>query len=451
MSNIGLFSKLPFELRDQIWNECSYSPKSHLSRTCKRLNSDMQDYLYRDLSLSFDLDPHHDTEPSPSLVRVLDQDLEKVCALSLNSLQNKKRSRFWAFPFYEVKSFKFILWPPSPDRMGELIRLWKIVSSLLAGLRENLSTWPEVIFDVKESASRRWKTLDRLRRDLATDLSRNAPMSNLEDIYVALMPFSTLRLLPRPPEFSNPYCIPEKLHTWIFFHIGINTTDTNAGYGVPLCRNNWNIGSERERDKDFEIDSECEETLAEWNLKLERELDLLDDSSAASLRLERCANWSKLFEKEYGCWIWGRKGFCDGSCRNDWEPFGGAGVWGQANTEEVKQLLWDRYQNMRSLNPSKLPDNEIRCNREEHEVVTSRDGWDASLWWECYKDGLPPLACSSENYKAFSKIDVDGIKLRDERNELDMKKGGWRSWPDEDESLADSWCENGYGCPPDRC
>lgn len=437
--NMGLFSKLPFELRDLIWTQCSYTIKSALVRTCKGLNCDVNNYLYENLSLAFNIDPHHDKEPSPSLVRVLDQEFESICILTLGSLQNEERLRFWSFPFDKVERFTFILWPPSPspDRIGEVIRLWMMVSSLLTVLRKNIIAWPRVFLNIKESVSRRWKTLEGPCCGIAEAAPSEASMCDLNDIFVALQPFSTLRRLPCVLLFSKYYSIPKKVHTFVSQAIDGDVIQ-KQDYGHDIS---WEDGRR---------DSECESELAEWNIWFERQLDVLDDASAASLRLERYANWSKLYEKEYGCWVWGRAISCS-ACQernpND-SSWGGARLWSYEDTEEAKQVLWDRYYNMRCLNPGRLPGNDIRYDwLDDKEAVTYRDGWDVNSWWDCYKDGIPPLLCNSTRrgwtdyvrlcyagqcYEVFSEIDRDGIKLWHEPYELDRKKGGWRSWPDEE-------------------
>ncbi|KAL9619486.1 MAG: hypothetical protein Q9160_005923 [Pyrenula sp. 1 TL-2023] len=103
---------------------------------------------------------------------------------------------------------------------------------------------------------------------------------------------------------------------------------------------------------------------------------------------------------------------------------------------------------MRRLNPARIASNELlgwdpQEDEQNYQMLPPlRDGWDQHLWWETYSDeGVEPLyfghrfmslerdywddlSCS---FNRYAKIDHDGIKLHDERNELDVEKGGWLS------------------------
>ncbi|KAL9619487.1 MAG: hypothetical protein Q9160_005924 [Pyrenula sp. 1 TL-2023] len=300
---MGVFATIPVEIRDQIWFKTPFLTKASIVQTCKQLNIDYRDWLYNEIELVFNLDPRQRTEkPSPSIIQVINQEGDLVCNLPLGSLQNGKKLPFCSFPFDKVQSFTFLLHAPQGDcGSGELIRLWKMITYLLPALHKNVSSWPQVIVvDVQETTSRSWRTFSTPTESAYDLLAGQTHASHYSDIEIALLPFSILRPPHAPPQFVVPECIrSRRIDEWIISSVEKYSPDSKTTPSETTPETTTRQG-------DPPLYNLYHPMIAVWNLWLEEELDMIQDDSATSLRLERCANWSKASEKEYACWLWGR-------------------------------------------------------------------------------------------------------------------------------------------------
>lgn len=359
----GNFSRFPAELRNQLWSECSYEAKSSLMATCKLLRHEIKDFLYDDATLSFNLFPQVASEPSPSKVKVTDECERTLCHLSLGALQNEEDLRFWTFPFHKLDAFNFILWPPRTDQPGEMIRLWKMITNLLAALRGRVKRWPSVVVDFSKS---RWETRGVFQQS-GQECFLWAPSGPpYKDIDLAMMPFCTLRQLPSAPQLKYPEGT--KIYTLRpFHHFIIELGPDPRPFGTKL---------DREKTKN---DIDFEDLLRRWSLGLENQLDSGADASSASLRLERCANWSQTFEKQCVDWFAGR--------RRGW-----GWSYSRGFEECMKQALWDRYREMQVADPCSVTVNNPLILQDLHRSQRLQEVHGSKhRWWESYKDGLPIL------------------------------------------------------------
>lgn len=452
ISAMGLFANIPVEIRNQIWFETSFRTKASVIQTCKQLNIDYKDWIYDGIGLVFHLDPRQQSEKSsPSHIRVTNQEGDLVYNLTLGDLLNGKDLRFWLFPFEKVLSFTFLIRAPQGDFPGELIRLWKMITYLLQALHKRVLSWPKVIVvDVQETAATSWKTGSTLNESVTDLLAGRSHATPYNDLEIALLPFITLR----PPtshalRFEVPQCIrTSRIDKWISFPSADKCgCDSSSSANDPATT------------------TQCEHhplyypyhpLISLWNLWFEEELDLTQDASAASLRLERCANWSKIAEKEHACWLWGpppRTTYSKYPFQYDDVKSANELLFGIDDDVRLTQLLWARYENMRRFNPARktynllIPWDGKKEAKEENDTTTlpltcRGDGWDARLWWETYGDeGLPPLSFGHRfardvgffndrfgiTFDFYAMIDHEGIRLHDKRNELNVGRGGWLS------------------------
>ncbi|KAL9624247.1 MAG: hypothetical protein Q9160_001494 [Pyrenula sp. 1 TL-2023] len=332
-------------------------------------------------------------EPSRSLVKVLDQDNLTLCELPLGRLQ-KKSLRFWDFPFQHVQTITFVLFPPDPEQPGEMIRLWKVLTCLIPNLRDNVKFWPKVVIEFQESALRSWKTSSQSRQSLTKTPS--PPRSfRLNDIDIALMPFITLRQLPAIPELKLAEDLRGPHYATLEEAITCLSCDPRP-YGTNF-------------DPEIPDDDGCQTDIAECSLWIEHVLDEMDGGVAASLRLERYANWSKGFEKECAGWVMGRP-----------IPGNESFSWGFALNldgdaeERMLGLLEERWENMRVLGLCRFLAG-AGAGGEPYPIdgeASEQEAWNERLWWECYKDGgVPKLSDRSHRLLKASRASDDIRRL----------------------------------------
>lgn len=154
---LGLFSRLPYELREQIWLEflpvgrdrklekCRY-PKTLLDilRTSRDLYDEISDCLYSNSCLQFDVSPFYLQDPLAwikiyfnKINRRRGRTIENKAMWRLLGRKNARRRGFYDLRLHSnIEAIEVNLLAPDPEDSGQLFWLWRRVTRFVEMLKE---------------------------------------------------------------------------------------------------------------------------------------------------------------------------------------------------------------------------------------------------------------------------------------------------------------------------
>lgn len=149
--SLGLFSRLPYEIREPIWKEffpasrhnhplTTQRQKTDLSilRASRALYDEISRLLYENISLTFSLAPAHRNSGSWAVV-ALKQNKKHLNGEHTNtqplwcleSLADAKSRGFDNLPFHKIETVNVKLYAPNPESRIEIFFLWRKVTDLM--------------------------------------------------------------------------------------------------------------------------------------------------------------------------------------------------------------------------------------------------------------------------------------------------------------------------------
>ncbi|KAJ9208438.1 hypothetical protein DTO280E4_3385 [Paecilomyces variotii] len=145
---LGLFSGLPYEIREMIWKEffptsrhqhplMSQRQKTDLSvlRANRALYDEISTLLYKNSCLTFTLTPAYVSWAVVTLDQSKEHSNDRHIGAkpiwSLESLADAKSRGFDNLPFHKIETVNVNLHPPNPRKKGEIFFLWRKVTDLV--------------------------------------------------------------------------------------------------------------------------------------------------------------------------------------------------------------------------------------------------------------------------------------------------------------------------------
>lgn len=207
-SNLGLFSKLPYELREQIWLEflpcgrdktsvlkSSISPKTHLEilRTSRDLYYEISNCLYSNVCLQFDLSSFYfqdaflwTTLHFNKINRRGEGHIETKATCKFLSRKRAKRRGFYNLRLHPQITIEVNLLAPDPDDPGQLFWLWRKIMRLVEMLEE-ASELSRLTIRLQKCEAQDW------HRSIVINSSITDPYDKKYDHNVVICPFYRLQ------------------------------------------------------------------------------------------------------------------------------------------------------------------------------------------------------------------------------------------------------------------
>ncbi|OJD17569.1 hypothetical protein AJ78_02320 [Emergomyces pasteurianus Ep9510] len=216
MSNLGSFSRLPYELREQIWAELAPTPAQHMSnhensrktdlsilRANHILHDEIDEVIYRRCTLEFDIDPVY--QPAAKLCsvsfrrkhRLINRgDAANACpaSWSLDSIASAKARGFGSIAFHKFDQVVVNIPSPDPNDMGELFCLWEKVRGLVS-LFSGGTQIKNLLIRLQERKSDGQNWIDNLEWPSKAYTPSPVHSTCQHDHDVPILPFCTLRNL----------------------------------------------------------------------------------------------------------------------------------------------------------------------------------------------------------------------------------------------------------------
>ncbi|PGH05865.1 hypothetical protein AJ79_06707 [Helicocarpus griseus UAMH5409] len=214
-SKLGQFGRLPYELREQIWDalaptgrevfiaqrewdeENSGQRKANFNILCANrfFHDEVSEVIYRRSTLEFDINPFY--RPKARLCKVFYKSKfrpedEKVTAWHFDSVDEARDSGFGHFPLHRLDEVIVNIPSPDPEDFGELFCLWTKIRDIV----NLLSGWTRVnrlVVRLQKDGWRNW-----LDYDGEPSVAYSASPVHSSCIYdhdVAILPFAALRNL----------------------------------------------------------------------------------------------------------------------------------------------------------------------------------------------------------------------------------------------------------------
>lgn len=204
--SLGLFSKLPYELREQIWLEflpvdqerahrttqTSEQTDLRVLRTSRDLYGEISAILYSRTCLHFDLSP---SVSDPSLWSTIyfksryQRRKNTHAVWRLRSEISSKDHHFDNFPLHKIEAIEVSLFAPGYEDGEELLWLWRNVIRTAELFRE-ASSIPPVVIQLRRSETQDWCDMKGAIRCLSKDNIQER--LNYE---VLILPFYNIRHL----------------------------------------------------------------------------------------------------------------------------------------------------------------------------------------------------------------------------------------------------------------
>ncbi|GAD97870.1 hypothetical protein CPC735_057070 [Paecilomyces variotii No. 5] len=149
--SLGLFSRLPYEIREPIWKEffptsrhqhplMTQRQKTDLSilRASRALYDEISRLLYENTSLTFSLAPTHQNSGSWAVVALKQSKKHSYGEYNsaqpiwcLESLQDAKSRGFDNLPFHKIQTVTVKLYAPNPEKKVETFFQWRKIADLV--------------------------------------------------------------------------------------------------------------------------------------------------------------------------------------------------------------------------------------------------------------------------------------------------------------------------------
>ncbi|KAL1979557.1 hypothetical protein VTN96DRAFT_5570 [Rasamsonia emersonii] len=202
MTTLGLFSRLPYEVREQIWLEfaptgqdmclrCTQKTDLRILCTSRDLYDEISRVLYQTSSLEFDLSPIHQPGKIWTTVHFKQgRHQQRVNARwILHSLADARSRGFHHLPFDRIDNVIVNLSAPNPKGAGRLFWLWQKVTDLVSLFKEAATTIRNLTIRLQKCNNKNGQDwLDRWG-------TANQSIFRLYDHDVVVVPFCTLRNL----------------------------------------------------------------------------------------------------------------------------------------------------------------------------------------------------------------------------------------------------------------
>ncbi|OJD27868.1 hypothetical protein ACJ73_00727 [Blastomyces percursus] len=210
MPNLGLFARLPYELREKIWAELAPTPAQGISdsntdlsilRASHFLHNEIDEVIHRRSTLEFDIDPvYHPTADLCTVSfrrkhRLLDHGgadcPSPPVSWTLQSVASAKARGFGNMAFHKFDQVVVNIPSPDPDDVGELFCLWQKVRGLVSLFRGGTQIKSLLIRLLeRESDGQNW--IDRLDWPSTAYTPAPARSTCQHDHDVPILPFCTL-------------------------------------------------------------------------------------------------------------------------------------------------------------------------------------------------------------------------------------------------------------------
>ncbi|EDN09252.1 predicted protein [Histoplasma mississippiense (nom. inval.)] len=211
MPNLGLFARLPYELREQIWVELAPSPaqdmgnhKTDLSvlRASHYLHDEIDEVIYRGGKLEFNIDPvYHPSSNNLCTVffrrrhRALDVTANSCPASwTLQSVASARACGFGSVAFHKFDQVVANIPSPDPNDIGELFCLWRKVRGLVS-LFSGGTQIKHMLIRLLERESDGQNWIDNLEWPSKAYTPSLSGSTCQHDHDVPILPFCTLRNL----------------------------------------------------------------------------------------------------------------------------------------------------------------------------------------------------------------------------------------------------------------
>ncbi|PGG99092.1 hypothetical protein GX51_06432 [Blastomyces parvus] len=210
MPNLGLFARLPYELREKIWAELAPAPAQDMSnpntdlsilRASHFLHDEIDEVIHRRGTLEFDIDPvYHPTADLCTVSfrrkhRLLDHgganNPGPPASWTLQSVASAKARGFGSTAFHKFDQVVVNIPSPDPDDIGELFCLWQKVRGLVSLFRGGTQIKSLLIRLLeRESDGQNW--IDRLEWPSSAYTPTPDCSTCKHDHDVPILPFCTL-------------------------------------------------------------------------------------------------------------------------------------------------------------------------------------------------------------------------------------------------------------------
>ncbi|PGH29391.1 hypothetical protein GX50_07848 [[Emmonsia] crescens] len=216
MPNLGLFSRLPYELREQIWAELApslaqdksksnHNHKTDLSilRANHFLHNEIDEVVYRRCTLEFDIDPVYNR--TSKLCTVFFRRKHRLlnhggaanplpASWTLNSVTSAKACGFGSIAFHKFDQVVVNIPSPDPNDMGELFCLWEKVRGLVSLFCRGTQI-KNLLIRLQERKSDGQNWVDNLKWPSKAYTPSPVHSTCQHDHDVPILPFCTLRNL----------------------------------------------------------------------------------------------------------------------------------------------------------------------------------------------------------------------------------------------------------------
>ncbi|EQL37056.1 hypothetical protein BDFG_01669 [Blastomyces dermatitidis ATCC 26199] len=210
MPNLGLFARLPYELREKIWAELVPTPVQDMSnsntdlsilRASHFLHDEIDEVIHRRGTLEFDIDPVY--RPTADLCTVSFRRKHRLLdhggadcpsppvSWTLKSVASAKTRGFGSMAFHKFDQVIVNIPSPDPNDVGELFCLWQKVRNLVSLFRGGTQIKSLLIRLLeRESDGQNW--IDTLDWPSTAYTPAPARSTCQHDYDVPILPFCTL-------------------------------------------------------------------------------------------------------------------------------------------------------------------------------------------------------------------------------------------------------------------